>query len=607
MSKINLLDSSIYNKISAGEVVERPSSVVKELVENCIDAGADSIIVEIIDGGLRSIQVTDNGEGMDEDNIDLAFLPHATSKIKDSFDLFKISTMGFRGEALASISAISMIEIKSKIKGNDVGSMLNLKAGIIIDKAPCSCAQGTSVKVENLFFNTPARLKFMKRPKTEENYIKTVINNLILANPNISITLIADNKRIISSQGKGLINAIKSIWDNEIVSNLIELSYSKGNYRINGYIGKPTFSKSNRSYQTVIINGRVVNCQIISTAVQKAYGNSMMTRCFPIFVLDVVAPFDTVDVNVHPAKAEVRFRDNNIIFGIVYSAILRTLNDNCNNIPDIKNTDFYEKSDPSNSTIIKKPVNNISYTQPITPNTNKFADIVTSNRRQIAEKDSVTGRILDNIKEQITLDNMADSEQIEENNKDYKIIGQLFNTYLILEYSGYALIIDQHASMEAIRYKMLVEQVEQGKILKQSLLLPYILKVNHFEDDFVQKNFEVFNSLGIEIESFGNNSYRINTVPAVLNNINLDEFFKSVMSEIINSNIPKLSDLLRDKLAQKACKASIKGGDKLNHEQIKILLSNIKDDKIPLQCPHGRPAVIRLKNSELEKWFKRII
>ena len=321
MADINVLDSSVYNLISAGEVIERPASVVKELTENAIDAGATKITVQIEDGGIRSISVTDNGCGMTAQNLAKAFLPHATSKLKEACDLDSIATLGFRGEALASIAAVSQVPVKTKTADEELGSELSVSAGKAGDITPCGCNDGTVMRVENLFFNTPVRARFLKKPKVEEGFITQTVSALILANPEVSFRYIVDGKAVFNTVG-GLEDAVFQIYSNDVANELIYFNESfAGGYRVYGYTGKRSLFKHNKNFQTVIINGRTVQNQTVSVAISHAYGNSMMKRCFPVFVINIVMPFDDVDVNVHPSKSEVRFRDSNKVFSCVYHAV----------------------------------------------------------------------------------------------------------------------------------------------------------------------------------------------------------------------------------------------------------------------------------------------
>lgn len=614
MGRIKVLDSQIYNRIAAGEVIERPASVVKELVENSIDAGANNLVVEISGGGLRSIKVTDNGCGIIYEDLETAFLPHATSKINEASDLFSISTLGFRGEALASIAAVAMVNVKSKVYESESGGELEIKGGQIINKSPCSLSCGTVISVENLFFNTPARLKFMKKPKYEEGEIKSLIANIILANPNVAIQLIADGEIVMQSSGNGLYEAIQAVYDKGIIDNLVPIFYNKGGYRINGYIGKRTLSKSNRSYQTIIINGRVINNQLISTAVSKAYGDSMMTRCYPVFILDIIMPFDSVDVNVHPAKSEVRFKENNTIFAIIASAVSKALNEQ-NTMPEV-NTDIYNDSvedsissnkEEKHSEDNEEQISYLSSINNIRPASekNNIIDIISSSSGKIKESSSISADIINRIINNPKPAPISQQEKISIKT-DFNIIGQLFNTYILLHYNQDVLIVDQHAALERINYDKLINSIKDNNY-SQPLLIPYIFSVNHYESEFIHSNLDKFNSIGIEIEAFGNNSFKIGSVPSVLCDMDYDLFIKNSIKELINLNNLKLEEIMRDKLAQIACKASIKGNRKLNNEEISMLMDIITDGKIPLQCPHGRPAIIRLTRDEVDKWFKRIV
>ena len=325
MQVINLLPSEIYNKISAGEVVENPASVVKELVENSIDAGSNNIVIDIVDGGITSIIISDNGHGISRDYIKNAFLPHATSKIKSSEDLENISTLGFRGEALPSIVAISSVQLTTKAIDEFVGSKYCIKGGVGEEITDVDCNYGTTIEVRNLFFNTPARQKFLKKPKSEEHEITAIVQGLILANPNVAIKYVADGKVIFNSNGKGLENALYSIYPSSITKNMVYIESERYNIQVRGYISLPNTTKSNRTFQTTIVNGRLIKNSLIETAVSNAYGNSLMKRSYPIFCLEILMPFDMLDVNVTPNKTDVRFSDPRSVFSSIYNAVKNCL------------------------------------------------------------------------------------------------------------------------------------------------------------------------------------------------------------------------------------------------------------------------------------------
>ncbi|HBW04969.1 MAG TPA: DNA mismatch repair endonuclease MutL, partial [Clostridiales bacterium] len=333
MSKINVLEPNVFNMISAGEVVERPSSVVKELIENSIDAGASEVSVYVEDGGIRKIQVSDNGIGIEKDDMRKAFLPHATSKLKNIVDLDSLSTLGFRGEALASISSVSEVTLSSKSKNQDIASKITLSGGKVTFEGDDSRAEGTVISVENLFFNTPARLKFLKKGVSELNYVKDVVRMLILANPSVRIELSNEEGTLLRNEGGTLSDAIFSVYGAKTADNLLEICDEYGGaIKVSGFTSKVDYTKANRTYQTIIVNGRAVEDQTVQTAVEKAYSEYLMKRTYPMFVLDILMPFDDVDVNVHPSKTEVRFRDKHAVFSAVYHAVQNTINNSLKNV-----------------------------------------------------------------------------------------------------------------------------------------------------------------------------------------------------------------------------------------------------------------------------------
>ena len=657
MAKINVLDSSVFNLISAGEVVERPSSVVKELVENSIDAGATSISVGIKEGGISSIVIVDDGCGIDKDNMRLAFLPHATSKLAKAEDLDNIATLGFRGEALASVSAVAQVTMTSKTQDDEVGNYITLSAGKVIEEGKRAIAQSTSIEVENLFFNTPVRKKFLKKPKQEEANVTAIMIQLALANPDIKFKYTVDNKVVFQTNG-GLEEAVFAVYDNEIANGLLPFDVTYDNYRIYGYTGNASIAKHNRNYQTIIINGRVISNQTISTAVSQAYGNRLMTRTFPVFVLNIVMPFDDVDVNVHPTKTDVRFADSHKVFSCVYKAILATLaaqeqNLILGNSTDNKQTQVaqtkqtnidkkidvcltkpqnnlekpsvnYDKIDKSVDALFnvkdniesdkyqalidkqKKVVEELKYSKDLPKMQTKVSDSGgTSPFSAIGTKSKISNNLADSKPEIETKSSLLEmiDEQLE---SEFKVIGQIFNTYLIVESQGLVHFIDQHACHERLIYDKLLEEVNSNSVGVQYMLVPYILDCNNTQYEYICAIQDNLKDLGFDIEEFGGLSFKVNSVPHLLNDINLAVFFDELFAERQSGIGLKNSDLIRDKLAQKACKSAIKAGAQLDNDQIKALLAGMNNG-VPLQCPHGRPAVLSYTRRDFDKLFKRII
>lgn len=626
--KINVLDSSIYNLISAGEVVERPASVVKELVENSIDAGAKNVRIEITAGGKTRIKVTDDGAGIEKDDMSNAFLPHATSKIRDKNDLFSIKTLGFRGEALASIAAVSMVSAFSKTDDDDCAHGIELRGGKTEKTFECPGVTGTSVTIENLFFATPARLKFLKKDKSEESEITALVAKTALSNPFVAFTYVADGKTLLKTYGKGLKDAVSNVYNREIAMNFIEFENTYGDMNIKGFISAPTFFKGNRSYQTTIINGRVIENKTVTAAVEKAYEPFLMRRSYPLFVLDIAMPFDSFDVNVHPSKSDVRFADNNKIFSFVYNSVQRVLSsyDDIKSAPQIEYvpdaTDF-----PSETTDEKENAsfceNFSSESRPAGNRGNIFDGIFSANRaseggdsfyRMIKNRISVT----DNVKSTHEYEKRDEGIQqtfLDTNDPSYersgfsfdfqgKIIGQVFSTYILVEKDDYLYVIDQHAAHERILYDKLLG-AEGG--YSQPLLIPYIYYANAREKDFIEEIIPSLNGIGFDISEFSDDSFKVSAVPEALTDIDFDEFFACITKDFIRTDI-KDKDLLKEKLMQTACKSAIKGGDALNDMQIDALLKSFAaSENKPLQCPHGRPTVIKFSKTDFEKWFKRIV
>lgn len=644
MSKINVLSKEIYNKISAGEVVEKPASVVKELIENSIDAGANSITVEILDGGITQIKVSDNGHGIDKDDFDKVFLAHATSKIKSIDDLYKIGTLGFRGEALSSISAVSKVLLSSKTDDDESGYQVKFEDGVLGEITPIGSTRGTFFIVSDLFYNIPARKKFLRKPKLEENDITNYMARLIMANPNIAFKYVADNKIVYQSFGTGLYDAIYSIYGKSIVDNIFEFDFKKWDFEFSGYLGKPTYSKPNRTYQTLIINGRYVINQTISTAIYKAYENFLMKGNFPFYVINLKLPLDKIDVNVHPNKLDIKFEDSNQVFGIVYSGITEILYD-LNNTKTIVTEDNKEEVEVSvdrnllndyssissnnsninsilNDTENNEEIKEVNLTDSIEYEINKEINEMQTFHKNIEQlsnlnKEKILPYVTINnydFKVNSTTNTTFEQESITSINSDifenvnsFKTIGTLFNTYIIVEKEDNLLLIDQHAGHERLLYDKFIKEQENKEIAIQQLLVPHILETNYIEKNYIDENINILYELGFEIEEFGDASFKISTVPLLFENINLDEFFNKVLKDLDNKLIITKSSTLKEYLAKTACKSAVKGNEILSENEITKLLDELKKDGQVLLCPHGRPIIVELNKKEIEKWFKRIV
>lgn len=614
MNKIKVLDSSVFNKIAAGEVVEKPASVVKELVENAIDAGASAINIEIYLGGIEKIRVSDNGCGIYPEDLKTAFLPHATSKIISVENLSNIQTLGFRGEALASIASVSKVCMQSKVKENELGKKIEILGGEFKTLTDVGMTNGTIIEISDLFYNIPARKKFLRKPKTEESEITNLISRYILSNPNIKFSYYVDDTLIYSSTGKNLEEAVYVVYKKNFLDNLIEVNYEKDNIKISGYISKPTFSKANRTYQTLIINGRYVLNNLISTAVQNCYENYLMKGQFPVYILNFELPYDSLDVNVHPNKLDVKFENTQQIYGLFYSAISLTLN----SFTSPKQIAKVEEKAP------------FSYNerQDILKSYSNLSSVKSGNSFCLNDS-GILGKVLDRKINEATLkpvetpikpienSNFVNTMQntVQEVKKpvqekfifedNYKIIGTCFNTYIFLELNDKLYILDQHACHERLNFDKLTEQVKNKEINIQTMLLPELINVNNLEHNFISNNLESFKALGFMIEPFGNDCFRVSGYPYILKGINVGEFFNKVLSNLTMLKNLSNEQILRHNLATMACKASVRAGDNLTDADIRLLISKMKENNMVLQCPHGRPAVIEITKSELEKWFKR--
>ena len=697
---INILPPEVYNRIAAGEVVDRPYSVVKELVENAIDAGATEITVEAEGGGKKLIRVTDNGCGIHKEDLKAAFLPHATSKLKTADDLAAIFTLGFRGEAVASVASVSKTTILSRVKGEEAYS-LTVEGGVFGEVTPAGGAEGTVVTVRDLFYNTPARLKFLKGDAGEEGDITAMMARFLLSRPEISFTYLVNGKVRYRSFGDGLESALAVVYGASAIQNCISIRAEKHGMRLWGYIGNRAYNKPNRSYQSLFLNGRYIVNQTVATAVTNAYGSYLMKRQYPFYVLFLEVPPEVVDVNVHPNKADVRFADNRVVYGTVYSVISAVLDGSSAAleyiVPAIHSTVGENKGSvvapaqaPAAVSPAKAPVVSVQpataapgvqqpakavlleasafkavpkAAKPVSPAAAPKPDAEPAPRMTLEEAKKelsfeippMSGRepvhyfeepkknvfevrsplasaypspaapsepspretsapqpphgaaedaFEENRRLLLERDRQAKQQKIDPASLVYR--GVLFETYLIFERGDVAYFVDQHAAHERLIYEKLKQTCEARTPLSQPMLMPYILNVNAQEFAFLVSQFEALRALGFDIDEFGGTSVKVSSVPLDLFGMDLEAFFREVLSSMESLRAIRLADIVRDKLATMACKAAVKGGERLTEEEAKRLLLDMDGD-MGLKCPHGRPAVIQRTKSEFEKLFKRIV
>lgn len=593
----------IFNRIAAGEVVEKPCSVVKELVENSIDSGATSISVSIERGGLGKIEVTDNGSGIEFSELKNALLAHATSKISKLDDLDNIGTLGFRGEALSSIASVSEIEIVSKTHECEYGGKIKCIFGQMQELTQIASIDGTRICVKNLFHNVPARLKFVRKDKTEENDITNYMARLILANPHISFSYVADAKQVYKHQSSDLKTAICDIYGGEIEKDLIEVCQTRGEMTLQGFISRPEIAKANRTYQTLIINGRYVINYMISSAISNVYEDYLMKGKFPLYVLCLTLPHDEVDVNVHPNKLEVKFENPSAVFSLFSDACFHALKET-----NFTTTPILPIDEVAEDNFIK-----FSVQTPAPPTERVTLGIGEGVSYHKEDKSDLIFNSKTSLLSEIILNQVQGADKslykqdelfkIEE---PTKILCTLFDTYILLQKGDNVFLVDQHAAHERLNYDKLCSRLQTMSNISQSLALPIVINVNNEEDTFLQDNLHVFEQIGFKIEEYGKCCYRVFEIPFVLSGKDINEYFQDVFKNL-NSFVNKPLDFIKDDLCQKACKSSVKAGNKLTNEEIKILIDSLDDGKSTLLCPHGRPIIVKLTRTDIEKWFKRIV
>lgn len=640
--KIKLLDSMVFNRIAAGEVVEKPASIVKELVENSIDAKATVISIEIEDGGKKKIVISDNGQGIEKDDLNNAFMPHATSKISKVEDLDTIHTLGFRGEALASIASVCHIYASSKTENDEVGHSIRIDGGLFSEVNEVARNKGTTIEASDLFYNAPVRAKFLRRSKIEESEITHLVEKFMLAHPEISFLYVVDGKQIYNTISSELSDIIYTIYGKEVYDNLIKIDAEEDGMRLSGFIISPKYSKVNRTNQTLFVNGRYVENYLVSSAVQGAFEPFLMKGRFPIYILSLTMPSDTVDVNIHPTKREVKFENPNRVFGFVRRQIENGLimaNHTANfevRVNGIENETLESDTRaPENTQSFAHvpvadieplpskegmsyrdngPDEKIAYPKrevEIETKTVKqpLPDFMNITIEKTVPVNKIGGRIFFDQTESVHASEIEAGKMLENKfltasvKDEMKILGTLFATYIVVEYADKAYFIDQHAAHERTLYDKLCKQVENSEVLKQPLLFPFELKTTEKERIKLIETVPVLEKLGFNLKE-SKLGFEISAVPLILSGIDLSKFFESVLAD--ESIFDKsTSQIMKERLSQYACKHAIKAGDHISNDEIAYLIDAMR--KGVLLCPHGRPIVLELEKRDFEKMFKRVL
>ena len=600
---IHLLNQNTINQIAAGEVVDRPSSVVKELVENAIDAGATAITVEIKEGGISLIRITDNGCGIPKEDIQIAFLRHSTSKIKDAADLVSISSLGFRGEALSSISAVAQVELITKTKETLSGIRYEISGGVEKTFEEVGAPDGTTFIVRNLFYNTPARRKFLKTPSTEGGYINSLMEHLALSHPDISFRFIQNNQQKLHTSGNGnLKDVIYNIFGREITSELVEVKGEFETFTISGFVAKPVVSRSNRNFENYYINGRYIKSPIIMKAIEEAYEPFMMQHKYPFTAFHINIDPKELEVNVHPSKMELRFANGPYLYDSIVSCIKEALT----------KREFVPKlivDLPKESIIPVKEVKEPEKAVIVTPPQQIEHKSVTIKAPEPFEVKRIekTPEIVPEIKyEQMVLFEESDLLK-EENKKDIQIVGQVFDTYWIVQFENSMYIIDQHAAHEKVLYEEFIKRYEKRLITTQLLNPPVIIELTGREEGILKENMNFFADYGFEIEDFGDSSYAIRGIPADFYEADTKGLLIEILDSMTDDSFKKTPETIKNRIATMSCKAAVKGNNRLSKTEAYELLNKLMALENPYNCPHGRPTMITMTKYELEKKFKRII
>ncbi|RXM73824.1 DNA mismatch repair endonuclease MutL [Clostridium tetani] len=619
MKRINILDECTFNKIAAGEVVERPFSVVKELVENSIDAEAKNIIVEVKNGGQDLIKVSDDGAGIYADDIQKAFLPHATSKILNIDDIFSLNTMGFRGEALPSIASISKILLKSKPLSETSGKEIYMEGGNFISFNDVGMNTGTTIKVTDLFYNVPARLKFLKSPSRESSLISDIIQRLSLANPDIAFKLINNGKTVLNTYGSGnLEDAIRVIYGKKTLENISYFESHSDIISVYGYIGNAELSRGSRNNQSIFVNKRYIKSGLITAAVENAFKSFLTINKFPFFVIFIDIFPEYIDVNVHPTKTEIKFKEDKIVFSFVFKTVHESIK---KSLYKEFNEQIKEDVKEDNKEIIKEnpslfqnvekvqiPIDLKSASMDI--ERKSLVNSVLCNENNIV-KDNINKNIYIDTKKNLSENKLKNilkenTEDMVSKLPDMKIIGQFDNTYILAESVKNLYIIDQHAAHEKILFETYRDKIKKDEVKSQLLLQPIVLELDSEDFSYYVDNKELFYKTGFNIEVFGENTINIREVPFIMGKPDINNLFMDIINNIKAMGSGETIEVKYDSIAMLACKSAVKAHDKLSKEEMDALINDLRFAKDPFNCPHGRPTIIKITSLELEKKFKRI-
>lgn len=634
MAKIQLLDQKTIDNIAAGEVIERPASVVKELVENAVDAKANAVTVEIKDGGMTLIRVTDNGIGIPKDQVKTAFLRHATSKIRSVEDLLSVSSLGFRGEALSSISAVAQVELVTKTAESFSGVSYKIYGGEEEAFDDIGAPDGTTFLVKNLFYNTPARRKFLKSATTEAGYVEQMMVHIALSHPEISFKFIHNNKNKIYTSGNGKVkDIIYHIYGRDVAGALIPLEAQNEDVKVTGFVAKPYVSRGNRNYESYFINGRYIKSSIIYKAIEEGYRTFTMKHRYPFVCLDFKIDQELLDVNVHPTKMEIRFRNGREIYELVVDAVRAALlqKDLVQDVlretskkKELPKTKEVKKPEPFEVNRRKEEVQKVDQQgQGVQQQVEKPSHPVkktptASESSKNTKKPTYAGLNYNTQKKdfpQYKTDELSSNQMTLREDPvfsvqarpDRKILGQLFKTYWLIEYEDQLFIMDQHAAHEKVNYERLMKNFKEKEIYSQRLEPPMVVTVSMTEAEALTRYKDAFAGLGFTIESFGGNEYCIREVPANLYGIGERDLFMELLDAVSQENGTLDTEVIASKIATMACKMSIKGNQRVSLMEVEHLLDELMKLENPYQCPHGRPTIIKMSKYEIDKKFKRIV